>query len=344
MKSLIVLIFLLIPVVTPATTVSVEADSLCLGLDQTVFINIMVDQVENLYAVAFDLVYDPYAFEFVSISEGSLLNSGGTETTGFIHQLAYPGRLIVAITKFGNASGVSIDSDAVVASIDLRSISYSESSIDLENVGLLDPALNMLPFDTSATTVHIVGSPEISEFPNLSFNLGESVSMTLNEYVYDPDTEIQLLSWEILDAGFLDATIDETSTLQISSAEQTGVANVSLSVSDGYYSITGSMEVTVNAPVSNSFHAQDSVITPNIVSIYPNPVNTSFVVKYTELNRGLSYKIFNSKGQLVKSCIYKSETTEDNSIVIQVNSLPNGRYILVTNNNYLSAVKFTICR
>jgi hypothetical protein len=323
---------------------SLEADSLCLGLDQSVDINIMLDQVNNLYAVAFDLVFDPNVFEFVSINEGFLLNCGDTETTGFIYQLDSPGRLIVAITRLGNASGVSSDIDVLVASIGLISSSYAESIIYLENVGLIDPDLNLLPAETSAATVLIVGSPEISEFPDLSFNHGESISIALNEYVDDPDTENNMLSWEILEAGFLDATIDQTSTLHLSSSEETGVSNILLSVSDGYFSITGSMIVTVIASVSNSFDVEDYAIRPNVISIYPNPVNSSVVAKCTEFGRALSHKIYNCKGQLVKSCIYKPDTFKDNSIIFQVNSLPNGRYYLVINNNYLSAAKFTICR
>jgi hypothetical protein len=73
----------------------------------TLRLELVVTQVADLYAVAFDLTYPVAVMRFAAASEGTFLNSGGTATTTFQVVESQPGTLVFGLSRLGPAGGVT---------------------------------------------------------------------------------------------------------------------------------------------------------------------------------------------------------------------------------------------
>jgi hypothetical protein len=107
--------------------------------DSDFTLEVHIDNVKNLYAVGFDLIYDNKFVKFEKIELGTLLNPEGSTTL----LLAYrdnpeEGRNIIGISRSKDSPG--IEGSGIVAYIKLNAISKGETNVDFENVYLKDPS------------------------------------------------------------------------------------------------------------------------------------------------------------------------------------------------------------
>lgn len=342
MKVCMLICILIIVSSIDATTVAILADNEFHTLDQTVTISISVDQVSNLYAFACDLVYDPNIIGFESIFMGQFINDNGNVPTSYFHNLAYPGRLIIAISRIGNYSGATTNTDTTIMGLTFSPMAFGITYLQLENVGLMDPELNFIPFDICTDTVRIVGNPQIQGLQPITLELGETFSLNLLDYVYDPDTPVSDLVWSIDDSGFLNTDIDEWNNLHITSESTTGYCELILSVSDGFFVTTDSIAVTVLAPVSVNEQEDLASIRIRNPKIYPNPCQDAFVIETTQGKLNQRYRIYNSRGQLVQAGLILNDRSDRGVNSVSLGSLPNGLYILKFENNEPETYKLMI--
>jgi len=96
--------------VDAATTVTPVPDSLNPQVGATVCVQIKVNDAVDLYAAGFDFSYNPGVLDYLSASEGALLNQNDAST---IMQVWYlngdksSGKMVVGISRLGNSPGVS---------------------------------------------------------------------------------------------------------------------------------------------------------------------------------------------------------------------------------------------
>jgi hypothetical protein len=71
--------------------------------------DVMVEQVAELFSVAFDLSYDPQKLEFIDATEGSFMKDGVSDSTFFAASLenGRPGKVVTGLTLLGNQAGAS---------------------------------------------------------------------------------------------------------------------------------------------------------------------------------------------------------------------------------------------
>ena len=104
--------------------------------DSDFILEVHVDDVMNLYAVGFDLIYDNKYVKFVKIESGDFLNPDNNTLLLAYRDNPEEGRTIIGITRSKDASG--IDGSGIVAYVRLNAVSKGELDIDFENVYLKD--------------------------------------------------------------------------------------------------------------------------------------------------------------------------------------------------------------
>ncbi|WP_300461122.1 cohesin domain-containing protein [Desulfobacula sp.] len=113
-------------------------------------VDIMIEGVSDLYGMAFDLVYDPTSLEVMDaeptkdgiqpkVTEGTLLNSNGTDTTLLKASLEdnLPGNLVIGLTRSGDVSGVASPAETVFLSVYFRPKKIGTDQLALRNTGVI---------------------------------------------------------------------------------------------------------------------------------------------------------------------------------------------------------------
>ena len=202
-KNFLFFILLIIVCNSQGTEIKIFPDTTKCFSENNFEIKINIVDVENLFAVAFDIVYDTNYLVFDSIKEGNFLNENGQSQTLFIYS-SQPGRVIVAISRMDYTEpGVSTINDTALVKTYFTAFEYGWTNIELENIGLFDPELNNIPFSFTNGIVQIPGPPTILPIPDTSFYRGDTLKIYLNDFVNDPDTPDSLLNWEVLQADYI---------------------------------------------------------------------------------------------------------------------------------------------
>jgi hypothetical protein len=90
-----------------AQVVSSAPDNPTPQLGDTICVSVNIAGVTDLYAVSFDLSYDPAILNYVGTTEGTFLNQDAQGTSMQAALLnGAPGQLVVGISRIGNISGV----------------------------------------------------------------------------------------------------------------------------------------------------------------------------------------------------------------------------------------------
>lgn len=143
------------------------------GINETIHTEVMVGEVEDLFAVAFDVVYDESYLQFDSITEGSFLSENGTVNTLFIYDLQ-PGRVVVALSRMDYTQpGAATTADSALIDIFFTGLQSGWTDLKLENAGLMDPQLNPIPCNIEGGTVNVLGPPVGIENPFLPGKKGK---------------------------------------------------------------------------------------------------------------------------------------------------------------------------
>ncbi|MBZ0263640.1 T9SS type A sorting domain-containing protein [bacterium] len=100
-----------------------------------------IANVENVFAIAMDVVYDQSVLSVLSVEEGDFLNNGGQDPTGFIwDDDNQDDRLIVGMTRLNNNDpGMTTDDPAELFTIRFLANHEGNSQLSFQNVGILAP-------------------------------------------------------------------------------------------------------------------------------------------------------------------------------------------------------------
>jgi len=112
-----------------------------LSIGEILGVSVKVENVEDVFGVAFDLMFSHDAFELAGSRAGEFLNRGQHK---FLSEFQNddPDRLVVGISEVGSASGVS--GDGVVASFELKAKRAGGYSIALDRAAIKNPELNSI--------------------------------------------------------------------------------------------------------------------------------------------------------------------------------------------------------
>jgi hypothetical protein len=99
-----------------------------------------VASVENLFAVSFDINYNPELLTINSITEGGFLNENGYQTTIFMKDINNEaGKAVVGISRLNTTTGVSTSHEGNLVNINFHAKEPGINTVFLTNVGLLTP-------------------------------------------------------------------------------------------------------------------------------------------------------------------------------------------------------------
>jgi len=112
-------------------------------------INITIKSVENLYAIMFNLTYNPEVLEFVSITPSEFLGTGAVPTVaGFLNE---SGMVSYIETRIGDVGGVS--GDGVIAQVTFRAITIGTDILQYTYTELRNSSNEEIVHNTASGTV-----------------------------------------------------------------------------------------------------------------------------------------------------------------------------------------------
>jgi hypothetical protein len=188
------------------------------NIDSVFTVAVTVANVQNLFALATNISYNPTQLRYVTATEGAFMNSDGSANTSFNCVCdTSSGILFVGLTRLGSTiGGVSTDISRTIFTLKFRRLTINATSIDFGNFGLLKPdGVTRIPTSTQPGEV---------TFPNIqlplkiflegAFNAG-LLTTTLNSsallpltsetayaaasYVYTPRTVTSIPNTNIVD-------------------------------------------------------------------------------------------------------------------------------------------------
>ena len=315
-----------------------------LEMDSTIIYMINVSDVNSLYAAAFDVTYNPDQLQLANITEAVFLNADQTIATSFL--ISYqPGRAIVAISRMGQDSlGASTSEPAPLISIEFTALSPGTSTIGLENTGLLDIGLNQVSHTVSNSECVSGYAPVITEFPDTSLSVGDTLFLNLNDLVSDMDTPDSELVWQFVGAEQFDYFYydDNSQIIGLSSLIESLASPLGLFVEDSQ-GFSDSLEVMIIFESNpNATRAYDMTL-PNhfYVQTYPNPVNSRLQVATNTTIHTIS--MYNIRGQRVAN--YYLACSQSN-YAINISDFASGNYLLLVSdqNNQTELKKITLIK
>ncbi len=139
-----------------AGTISIQPSNLTVPLGQNVSLNVNALSVTDVYALQFDLTFNPGLLSATGITEGSFLTAGGA--TSFV-----PGSIdniggtvsFTADTLVGAMPGVN--GNGTLATLQFKALSAGTSPITISNVILLNSGLSIVTAATANGAVTIQG-------------------------------------------------------------------------------------------------------------------------------------------------------------------------------------------
>jgi general secretion pathway protein D len=145
----------------PAAMISGQPPSSTVSPGQNFTIDVRIDNVTDLYAFQFDLMFNPAVLAALDVMEGAPFNSIGVAfSPGFIDDTI--GMIsFIADTLSGPGPGVS--TDGTLAHISFNAIGLGSSPINLGNIVLLGSSLNDIASTVANGSVNVTSGP--SEVP-----------------------------------------------------------------------------------------------------------------------------------------------------------------------------------
>ncbi len=290
-------------------------------LEQDIFVSLNIDNIDDLYGISCDIVFDPTSASFDQIDEGNFLNINGNSTV-MQYDTFSNNRIIFALSLIGQVPGVCCAGSSTVAVFKFNPLLYSISCISLENIILLDSNLEEIECISSNCLINIGGIPSIIDIPNIEIPLYEQHTIYLTEFVFDPNTSFEELSITTSFPQQLNVFTNETD-LTIQSLNETGNFNITLTVSDNNFLVEKNICVLVN-PITAIFD-EDDVYTFDSIDIFPNPTRDNIEINSNNKSK-LTYNIYNIKGQKL---IFDKV---GNSRSISLSKYPTGIYFIKFNN------------
>ena len=111
------------------------------SLNETFILQVKIDNGLNIFAVPFDINYDPNILEVIGLHESSYLKKDGGQTT-FLTSIG-KGKITIGLTRLGRIGGVS--GSGTLMSITFRALKHGTTFLSVANGRLMDSRLNALP-------------------------------------------------------------------------------------------------------------------------------------------------------------------------------------------------------
>ena len=102
-----------------------------------VTIDVLVTNTNNVYAAAFDLLYDSSMATYVGWSQGTLLEQGSNATSYDVDDTQV-GRLVIGAQRVGSVNGADASGSVAVIRLSFRVTSVGNSVISFQSANLLD--------------------------------------------------------------------------------------------------------------------------------------------------------------------------------------------------------------
>lgn len=143
-----------------ATTLSFAAPAAAVQVGDTFTLDVLVEQVPDLYAFQFDLAFDPTLVQAGAVMEGDFLSAGGRATfflPGAIDNIA--GTVsFTANTLVG--PGPVVSGDGIVVHLTFNALAPGHSDMTFGNVILLDSSLAELATTAIDGAIVVTAVPE----------------------------------------------------------------------------------------------------------------------------------------------------------------------------------------
>jgi hypothetical protein len=115
------------------------------SVGETFTVQVRIDNGSNVFAIPFDINYDPNILEVTGLREGAYLKKGGGQTT-FLNSIDKAGgKITVGLTRLGRIGGVS--GSGAVMSVDFKALRRGTASLSFTNGRPMDAGLNTLPVE-----------------------------------------------------------------------------------------------------------------------------------------------------------------------------------------------------
>ena len=134
---------------TDTPRIYIELDKSEASVGETFVASVMVEDVENIYGAAFDLVFDSDAIELTGKRKGDFLGGERVELIAEF-QSDDPDRLVVGISRTGDAEGR--DGSGTLASFTLKALSKGNYVLALQNCALMTPELSYADVEVDKPT------------------------------------------------------------------------------------------------------------------------------------------------------------------------------------------------
>jgi hypothetical protein len=205
--------------------------------DDSFAAEVNIENITRLAGLQMEIAFDPAILAAVKVEKGSFVLSkdmvSATEpeinnNTGLITKIVYvkPGQ-----------DGVS--GSGVLVTITFNAIGVGESPIRLQNVKLLDPSLpepQEIPVTIVDGSVDVVlPDPVVSDIPDQTIEEGGTfASISLDEYVSDPDNEDSEIAWTYAGNVDLSVSISDTrvATIAVPDPEWSGSETITFTATD----------------------------------------------------------------------------------------------------------------
>jgi len=133
---------------------------------QTITINLLINQVTDLWDAFFDLIYNSNIVEFITATDGGFLSSDGTPISVLAStspQVNPDKRLTLGITRLGSGlAGVSTVSSKTIVGLQFRTVSAGATTLSFINsadaTGIVDSNLNYITSTWTNGSVSVVDS------------------------------------------------------------------------------------------------------------------------------------------------------------------------------------------
>ena len=102
-----------------------------------VTVRVQVTETSNVYGAAVDLTYDASELEYVDWAAGTFLEQGG-QSPNYTVQAAQAGRVVIGVSRTGNAGGASTSGNRPLIYIVFRVTRLGDTTVFIQNGSLAD--------------------------------------------------------------------------------------------------------------------------------------------------------------------------------------------------------------
>jgi len=116
-------------------------------------VQVKIDNGSDIFAIPFDINYDPNVLEVTGLREGAYLRKDGGQTT-FLNSIdKAAGKITVGLTRLGRIGGVS--GSGAIMSVEFKALRRGTASLSFTNGKPMDAGLKTLPVEFASGRIRI---------------------------------------------------------------------------------------------------------------------------------------------------------------------------------------------